>query len=232
MKDRKQLNLRLDNEGELLEEIKEAARLQNISLNQFVINALKLSLGQPIESARQGLDVVLDRVENLEKSVQSLHVQVAQLGEEKAQPIQSTSPGADLTRLHGTIDELTKRYELHAQRFIEVETLLNIVTARQALAIKLDKQAEGDLEPKTEPEQQVLDNTLDTPVETVVTGKRLFTDVEVAHELSCDKDYIRNVRLGIQHPKAEHSHIWEYWEPAKKKAMWRKIKNLPVLEQK
>lgn len=73
MRDRKQLNLRLDNEGELLEEIKEAARLQNISLNQFVVNALRISLDKPIADARQELDNTLDRIDALEKKWEMLH---------------------------------------------------------------------------------------------------------------------------------------------------------------
>jgi uncharacterized protein (DUF1778 family) len=72
MVDRKQLNLRLDNEGELLEEIKEAARDRNISLNQFVIEALRVALNKPIHDTRQSLNIVLDRLDELEKKWQTL----------------------------------------------------------------------------------------------------------------------------------------------------------------
>lgn len=79
MKDRKQLNLRLDNEGELLEEIKEAARLQEISLNQFVVNALKAAIDKPVASARQPLDNTLDRIDALEKKWEALHQELKEI---------------------------------------------------------------------------------------------------------------------------------------------------------
>jgi hypothetical protein len=42
---RLQLNLRMDGHWELLEAVKEAAQAQDISVNQFVINALRASVG-------------------------------------------------------------------------------------------------------------------------------------------------------------------------------------------
>lgn len=48
--DRLQLNLRLDKHKDLYEAIKAEAKEQNISINQFVVNALKRTLGQETES--------------------------------------------------------------------------------------------------------------------------------------------------------------------------------------
>lgn len=50
MTDRLQLNLRLDKYKDLYEAIKAEAKQQNISVNQFVVDALKKTLGQEIES--------------------------------------------------------------------------------------------------------------------------------------------------------------------------------------
>ena len=43
--ERLQLNIRLDGQGDLLEAIKEKAKSQGLSVNQFVVDALKLALG-------------------------------------------------------------------------------------------------------------------------------------------------------------------------------------------
>lgn len=50
MTERIQLNLRFDKHKDLYEAIKAEAKEQNISINQFVVNALKRTLGQAPES--------------------------------------------------------------------------------------------------------------------------------------------------------------------------------------
>ena len=50
MTERIQLNLRFDKHKDLYEAIKAEAKEQNISINQFVVNALKRTLGQDPES--------------------------------------------------------------------------------------------------------------------------------------------------------------------------------------
>lgn len=50
MTERLQLNLRFDKYRELYESIKVEAKEQNISVNQFVVDALKRTLGQETES--------------------------------------------------------------------------------------------------------------------------------------------------------------------------------------
>lgn len=67
MKDRKQLNLRLDNEGDLLEEAKQAAIASGKSLNQFVIDAIKAALDKQLDNKIVTLDRLYGMVEELEK---------------------------------------------------------------------------------------------------------------------------------------------------------------------
>jgi len=50
MTERLQLNLRFDKYKDLYEAIKAEAKQQNISVNQFVVDALKKTLGQETES--------------------------------------------------------------------------------------------------------------------------------------------------------------------------------------
>jgi uncharacterized membrane protein YheB (UPF0754 family) len=50
MTERLQLNLRLDKYRDLYESIKAEAKQQNVSVNQFVVDALKKTLGQETES--------------------------------------------------------------------------------------------------------------------------------------------------------------------------------------
>ena len=50
MTERLQLNLRFDKYKDLYEAIKAEAKQQNISVNQFVVDALKRTLGQKTES--------------------------------------------------------------------------------------------------------------------------------------------------------------------------------------
>lgn len=50
MTERIQLNLRFDKHKDLYEAIKAEAKEQNISINQFVVNALKRTLGRDTES--------------------------------------------------------------------------------------------------------------------------------------------------------------------------------------
>lgn len=50
MAERIQLNLRFDKHKDLYERLKAEAREQNISINQFVVNALKKTLGREAES--------------------------------------------------------------------------------------------------------------------------------------------------------------------------------------
>ena len=50
MTERIQLNLRFDKHKDLYEALKAEAKEQNISLNQFIVNALKRTLGRDTES--------------------------------------------------------------------------------------------------------------------------------------------------------------------------------------
>jgi hypothetical protein len=68
-KERLQLNLRLDGYRELYEAVKAEAARQNTSVNSFVINALKSSVGwqqeePPSNQPSLSLEVILEAVES------------------------------------------------------------------------------------------------------------------------------------------------------------------------
>lgn len=68
-KERLQLNLRLDGYRELYEAVKAEAARQNTSVNSFVINALKSSVGWqkeelPFNQSSLSLEVILEALEN------------------------------------------------------------------------------------------------------------------------------------------------------------------------
>ncbi|WP_193200920.1 hypothetical protein [Nostoc sp. MG11] len=68
-KERLQLNLRLDGYRELYEAVKAEAARQNTSVNSFVINALKSSVGwqqeePPSNQSPLSLEVILEAVES------------------------------------------------------------------------------------------------------------------------------------------------------------------------
>lgn len=65
MSERLQLNLRFDKYKDLYEAIKAEAKQQNISVNQFVVDALKRTLGQETESFGS-----LDALKELEKRLE------------------------------------------------------------------------------------------------------------------------------------------------------------------
>ncbi|WP_157134113.1 hypothetical protein WH8501_30940 (plasmid) [Crocosphaera watsonii WH 8501] len=70
--ERIQLNIRMDNEPELYEKIKERASILNSSVNEFVINALSVAVGWsiPVDAVK-----MLEKINQLEKRVQKLEQQ-------------------------------------------------------------------------------------------------------------------------------------------------------------
>lgn len=65
MSERLQLNLRFDKYKDLYESIKAEAKQQDISVNQFVVDALKRTLGQETESISS-----LDALKELERRLE------------------------------------------------------------------------------------------------------------------------------------------------------------------
>jgi flagellar motility protein MotE (MotC chaperone) len=68
-KERLQLNLRLDGHKELYEAVKSAAAAQDTSVNQFVINALRATLGWEVEEfpSPQKVEALESRLASLEE---------------------------------------------------------------------------------------------------------------------------------------------------------------------
>ena len=84
MNQRRQLNIRLDNEPELYEAIKDQAHRMNVSISAFIVMSLKSSLDWqiPFDAA-----VLLKRIQNLETEVVYLKqrdIQVQQTEEKNA----------------------------------------------------------------------------------------------------------------------------------------------------
>ncbi|MBA3922149.1 MAG: hypothetical protein H0X31_10800 [Nostocaceae cyanobacterium] len=108
MSERKQLNLRMDDQGELLEAVKARAKEERITVKEFVIAAIQNALQQPLTSqptqtSQNDLQIELmeelhsrdERLDNLEQLVAVLAGAIARLSE-SATPPHSQLPNPDL----------------------------------------------------------------------------------------------------------------------------------------
>lgn len=79
---RLQLNLRMDGQNELLEAVRQAAEAQGVSINQFVLNALRTAVGR--ETIHRTTPLNSDALESLRRELEgTLEQRLAELLDKK-----------------------------------------------------------------------------------------------------------------------------------------------------
>ena len=109
MNDRRQLNIRLDNEPELYEAIKEQSRRMNTSVTALIVAALKSSLEwqMPFDSATllKRIQIMETEIDDLKQSNQQLQNRMLMMEAEHHKDIEEIKETLSLIQLLAKMDK-------------------------------------------------------------------------------------------------------------------------------